>query len=186
MTATTNILSKNHTDKSRLIPIRKPSGCTTIIEKIKPESVYSRKYKTSLISFPPILSYINSPEQTKPFFHKKFLLCGYLPIPIKALYADIFITLKTYPKQAVIILPTGNNIVSTNISHIRMIADFFILQSYSFPNIFAYLSEKTFDITQNNTVKKIPSPKTTPVPCNTSKNSVKLQPTKRLTILHSS
>lgn len=90
--------------------------------------------------------------------------------------AGMLISSKLYPVPAVTATPAGKRIVSTNNRYIEIEIAFFIWRTYSFPNIFAYLFDKSLDKAQNTAVNDMPIPLINKSACRHSKLSAKAFP----------
>ena len=84
--------------------------------------------------------------------------------------AKTLVSSNVYPKQALTKALTGKSIVIVKSKHSKNVIAFLIVIPHSFPNISAYLFERTLDNTQNTAVSRIPIPPRNKTPCITSKN----------------
>ena len=85
--------------------------------------------------------------------------------------AKTLVSWNVYPKQALTDAPTGKSIISVNSKHSKTDIAFLIVTPQAFPNITAYLFDKTLDNTQNTDVSRIPIPPKYETPSITSKKA---------------
>ncbi len=78
--------------------------------------------------------------------------------------AKKLVSSNVYPKQALTKAPTGKSIVIVKSKHSKNIIAFLIVIPHSFPNISAYLFERTLDNTHNTEVSRIPIPPKNNIP----------------------